>query len=212
MSVFDPDHQVTCVNSKIVVALERLSGAFNAQRRDEGQEQQLTPLQIKILIFLRFQDKRDHRTVTCLAQRHQMTKATISDSVRVLVQKKMLHKDPCTEDSRRFFLNLTPKGKQASEDVSLFADDILAQVETLPAQEKALLLESLLTLINQLQKVGIISLTQTCFSCRYYENKATASEKESSKNFKNAKHYCGLLGKPLNPIDLRVHCREHESL
>ncbi|KXK41291.1 MAG: transcriptional regulator [Bacteroidetes bacterium OLB11] len=101
-SSFNLSTQNQKVESRIVVALERISEAFRVLLWNESKENSLSPIQIQILIFLYF-----HSLEKCkigyLASEFNMTKATISDSVKVLFTKNLVTKEINHLDSRSFF-------------------------------------------------------------------------------------------------------------
>ena len=53
-SSFDLKRQSTKIESKIVVALERISEAFRVLLWNESKENSLSPIQIQLLIFFTF--------------------------------------------------------------------------------------------------------------------------------------------------------------
>ena len=80
------------LNQKIVNSLERISQAFRVLLWNESKEYGLSPIQIQILIFL-FTHSPEKRKISYLAREFDMTKATISDSVKVLFQKSLVTKE-----------------------------------------------------------------------------------------------------------------------
>src|SRR5690606_9651643 len=85
-SPFDPQRPGPTVESKIVVALERVATAFRVLLWNEGRTHGLSPIQVQLLLFLRFHP-RERCKVSVLAQEFNLTKATISESVRALELK-----------------------------------------------------------------------------------------------------------------------------
>jgi hypothetical protein len=71
-SPFDLNQQNKKVESKIVVALERISEAFRVLLWNESKENALSPIQIQILIFLLFHSD-EMCKVSYLAQEFNMT-------------------------------------------------------------------------------------------------------------------------------------------
>lgn len=196
--VLDPQSHEGHVAHKIVFALERLSHVFRIHWWAENKSYPLSPLQMQILITLRFHPDLD--SVSALAGYLELTYATVSDAVRVLSQKSYVQKQPDSEDGRRHHLTLTAPGATAAEDLSLFANQIRDFVGLLPNQ--AAFLESLLQLMDQLQQNGFIPLQRMCTTCRHFRQVETESPP----------YYCQLLDKPLAAQDLRIHCPEHEAV
>ncbi len=194
--VLDPQTHNGDAATKIVFALERLSHVFRIHWWEQNKAFQLSPLQMQVLITLRFQAHLD--SVTHLAAYLQLTNATISDAVRVLAKKGYLEKQPDSEDGRRHHLSLTPSGEETAETLALFANQIQDYVAALPHQ--GIFLESLLQLMKSLQENQFIPLQQMCTTCRHLRTDASP-----------AAYYCQLLDKPLTNHDLRIHCPEHEA-
>lgn len=60
-SAFNPERQESNIDSKIVVALERISEAFRVLLWDESRDTTLSPIQLQILIFILFQSPENVR-------------------------------------------------------------------------------------------------------------------------------------------------------
>lgn len=195
-SSFNLDHQQQSPESKIVVALERISEAFRVLLWNEGKEYGLSPIQVQVLIFLLFHT-REQSTVSYLAAEFNMSRATISESVKSLLHKKFIIKDVDEKDTRSSGIILTSVGRALAQQLSLFSGVLERPLSQLTAAQKETMLNGLLRLIHDLNQAGIITLQRMCFNCRYYRNK-------------NGGHYCNLLNTPLANADLRVDCPEHE--
>ncbi|MFV0605234.1 MAG: MarR family winged helix-turn-helix transcriptional regulator [Niabella sp.] len=197
-SSFNLTEQNQKIESKIVVALERISEAFRVLLWNESKENALSPIQIQILIFIYF-----HSVEKCkvgyLADEFNMTKATISDSVRVLLEKDLIAKEPDSFDTRSYTLSLTPTGKSLAKKASGFAASIERPVGNLSIEQKTVMLHGLLQLINNLNKTGVITVQRMCFTCSNYL-------------FEDGAHYCKLLKSKLVDKDLRIDCPDHELI
>jgi DNA-binding MarR family transcriptional regulator len=196
-SVFDITRENLSVDDRIVASLERIAEAFRVLLWEESKQNGLSPIQIQILIFLLFHVKNQGK-VTYLAREFNMTKATISDAVKILEQKKLVTREYDEKDYRSFSLSLTKQGKIIAEKSSTFANVIRKQVDHLPEDNKGIFLSSLLTVISSLNQAGVITPQRMCHSCRFYGS-------ETSKNF------CQLIQRPLHDSELRVDCPEHEA-
>ncbi len=194
-SSFNLNVQESKIESKIVVALERISEAFRVLLWSESKENSLSPIQIQVLIFLLFHSQKQCR-VSYLADEFNMTKATISDSVKALLRKGLVAKLPDELDTRSFSLTLTAAGKTVALKASSFAAAIEGPLSKLPAAQKAVLLNSLLQLIYDLNKAGVITIQRMCFTCTNYQSG-------------NGMHYCKLLQTTLAETELRLDCPEH---
>lgn len=199
-SAFDLDHQNSSIESRIIASLERVSQAFRVLLWNESKEFSLSPIQVQVLIFL-LHHSEQKRKVSYLASEFNMTKATISDTVKTLEQKQLIEKEYEQHDSRSYIIHLTKKGKDIAKQTSLFAEQIQVPVNKLPSAEKEKLLLNLLGIIHHLNHSGIITIQRMCFSCRFYS---------AGKN--GQEHFCGLLNSRLQAGDLRIDCAEHELM
>lgn len=197
-SAFDLNRQNGHVESKIVVALERISEAFRVLLLSESKENSLGPVQIQLLIFLLYHSAEKCK-VSYLAREFNMTKPTISDSIRLLLEKKLIEKSEDSTDTRSYNIRLTEKGKQTAEKSAHFAGAIEKPLNTLSHEQKDVMLSGLLKLIFELNKAGIITVQRMCFTCANYR-------------ITDKGHYCNLLQLKLTPDELRVDCPEHEPV
>ncbi len=195
-SSFNLDQQNQNIDHRIVGALERISVAFRTLLWNEGKENALSPTQIQVLIFIRFHPVEMSR-VSHLATELNMTKATISDSVKTLLVKGLLEKEADAADQRRHHLLLTPKGREVADKAAGFASAIVQPVQNFSEEQKAAMLSGLLQLIYELNKSGVITVQRMCFTCVNYEHR-------------NGEHFCHLLKSPITDNHLRVDCPEHE--
>ncbi len=198
-SAFDLEHQNSSIESKIVASLERVSQAFRVLLWNESKEFSLSPIQVQVLIFL-LTHSDEKRKVSYLADEFNMTKATISDTVKTLEQKLLIQKEYEQHDTRSYIINLTKKGKAIAEQTSLFAKQIQVPIDKLNATDKENLLLSLLDIIHHLNKAGIITIQRMCFTCHFYKANKNGQE-----------HFCGLLNTKLADTELRIDCAEHKQ-
>lgn len=199
-SSFNLEHQNRNIESKIVASLERVSQAFRVLLWNESKEFSLSPIQIQVLIFL-LHHSSEKRKVSYLADEFNMTKATISETIKTLEQKLLISKEYEQHDTRSYIIQLTKKGKETAEQTSMFAKQIQIPIDKLHITEKETLLLSLLDIIQHLNKTGVITIQRMCFTCHFYES-----------NLNNQKHFCKLLNAKLSDSDLRIDCPEHNQI
>jgi len=197
-SSFNLNEQNQKIESRIVVALERISEAFRVLLWNESKENSLSPIQIQVLIFIYFHSLEKCK-VGYLADEFNMTKATISDSVKVLLAKDLVTKETDPTDTRSYSLSLTTAGKKIAKKASFFASSIEQPIEKLTEDQKKIMLNGLLKLIYDLNKSGIITIQRMCFTCSFYK---------ADKGM----HYCNLLKTKLAETEIRVDCPEHEMI
>ncbi len=178
--------------------LERLSEALKSLLWDQAKIYRISPIQIQILLFVS-----NHRTDLCnvsyLAKEFNITKATVSDAVRVLLEKELLEKDFSPADNRRYNLTITPKGTKLVDELSEYASPISSELSSFKKEELIGIFDTLTKLIFQLNQRGIIQVQRTCFNCRYYGGD------------KMDNHYCNLMEKGLKTQEVRLDCHEFEE-
>ncbi len=196
-SDFDVAHQNQHVESRIVASLERIAQAFRVLLWQESKEFSLSPIQVQVLIFL-LHHSEEKRKVSYLADEFNMTKATISDTIKTLEQKHLLTKEYEQDDTRSYCIHLTKKGKDIASKTSFFTREIRTPIDKLHQDDKETLLLGLMDIIRHLNKNGVITIQRMCMTCAYYQSSS-----------KGQKHFCQLLNQPLQGEDLRVDCPEH---
>ncbi len=195
-SDFDLTHQNQSTESKIIASLERISQAFRVLLWQESKEFSLSPIQVQVLIFL-LHHSEEKRKVSYLADEFNMTKATISDTIKTLEQKNLITKEYEPQDTRSYIISLTRKGKETAEKTSVFTTQIRTPIDKLPQEDKEKLLRSLMDIIRHLNKAGVITIQRMCFTCSYYQSSGQ-------------EHFCKLLNQRLHETELRIDCPEHE--
>lgn len=194
-SPFDPIQQENNLDAKITFALDRISLVFKSMQLEQSKKTNLSPIQLQILVFLLYHSPEMHR-VSYLAQEFNLTKATISDSVKALIQKDLIRKVSDPSDSRSFSLNLTSKGKDQAQDAAQMANPMTKVIGKYTRDQKEIFYGILFNTIKDLQANGLIPMQRMCFSCENFQNK-------------NGKHYCNLLKKSLEDSELRLDCADH---
>jgi len=197
-SDFDVHNQTLSTESKIVASLERISQAFRVLLWQESKDFSLSPLQVQVLIFLLHHDM-DKRKVSYLADEFNMTKATISDTIKSLEQKGLILKVADPLDIRSYSINLTIKGKEIAEKTSFFTKEIHTPIDKLHQEDKENMLLGLFDIIRHLNKSGVITIQRMCLTCSHYK------KAEDGQN-----HFCTLLNQDLHTSDLRIDCPEHQ--
>lgn len=197
-SAFDLTYQNSSIESKIVASLERISQAYKVLLWNESKEFALSPIQVQVLIFL-LHHSDEKRKVSYLADEFNMTKATISDTIKTLEQKLLIRKEFEPHDTRSYIIHLTKKGNDIAEQTSMFAKQIEVPIDKLHSSDKENLLLSLLSIIRHLNKSGVITIQRMCFTCHFYK---------VNKNGKE--HICELLNSKLANNELRIDCPEHK--
>ncbi|WP_205959948.1 MarR family winged helix-turn-helix transcriptional regulator [Flammeovirga aprica] len=186
------------IESKILGGLERLSEALKALLWEKAKTFGISPIQIQILLFVS-NHKREICNVSYLAKEFNVTKATISDAVRILLKKEYLEKDYSPTDNRRYNLLMTSSGVELVHQLEGYADVFNKELSSFGEQELANVFNTLSKLIFQLNQKGIIQVQRTCYNCKFY----------SGDKIEN--HYCNLLNSKLSAEEIQIDCDEFEE-
>lgn len=187
------------IEAKILNGLERIADVLKSLLWEKAKVYGISPIQIQILLFVS-DHRQDIANVSYLAKEFSVTKATISDAIKVLINKDLLTKDYSPIDRRRYNLLTTKKGNKLIKDLSLYSRPLSNSMDHLSVKEKEDLFKSISKLIFQLNRIGIIQVQRTCYNCRHY------------KGDKSNKHYCKLLEQKLKAQDLRLDCEDFVEL
>ena len=186
------------IEAKILNGIERLSEVLKALLWEKAKLHGISPIQIQILLFVT-----NHKTEICnvsyLAKEFMVTKATISDAVKVLLKKNYLEKDFSPLDSRRYNLLVTAKGSELVERLLDYASPLAEGLSKFKNEELITVFDTLSKLIFQLNQQGVIQVQRTCYHCRFYSG--------DQKN----KHYCNFLQSELKKQEIRIDCSEFEE-
>lgn len=197
-SDFNLKHQNQNTESKIVASLERISQAFRVLLWQESKEHALSPIQVQVLIFL-LNHSDEKRKISYLADEFNMTKATISETVKSLELKNLITKEYEPHDTRSYIIHLTQKGKEIADKTSYFTQQIGIPIKNMDEESKENLLKNLFDIIYSLNKSGVITIQRMCTTCLYFRPSGEGKEP-----------ICGLLEKVLYSEDLRIDCPEHQ--
>lgn len=196
-SPFDPAQQNESIVAKTIFALDRVAEVFRVQLWEEAKGHGLTPLQLRLLLFVHYHEL-ELTGVTAMAQEFQLTKPTVSETVRLLLKKKLVSKVKDPADGRGYFLKSSAAGRRVLAEVERFTQGLSASLEQLDGDGLENLYANLLALLVHLQSGGLVPLQRMCFNCRHYVQAAGVRR-------------CSLLNIDLEPELLRLDCPEFES-
>lgn len=191
------------IDDKIVQAFERISSALRILLWDLAKEEGLSPLQIQFLLYLSSHSA-DFCTVSNLAKEFGLTRATVSDTIKVLLEKGLVIKKSHEKDGRIFTLRLTKEGKRQTKKLDHWMNVIKENLKHFPPQIKETVIIFLMEFIRSLQKAGIIKVARMCISCRHFQ-KNVHPDKEKP-------HHCILTDTPIGVKDIKIDCFRHESI
>lgn len=200
-SIFDPEAQHDQARYKIIAGLDRISQALKSMMWKLGKTLGLTPIQIHCLVFLRYHDDAKRRAGQ-LAKEFDVTPATVSQAISILIKKGFLERVPLAQDARIQTLKLTENGQLICTQIEHWANALLPHLEQLSPDHEKVVLSFLTNLISSLQQEGKITVARQCNTCRFFRN--------SDPSTNSGDFYCKLLEKEMSEIQLRIDCPEHE--
>ncbi|MDR7276928.1 MarR family winged helix-turn-helix transcriptional regulator [Catenuloplanes atrovinosus] len=190
------------LDRRLADAIERLGTGMRALAQQSARTRGLSPLQQQAVLAL-FRRPTVRREVNALAAEFDVTTPTMSDAVSALERKQLITRSPAA-DGRRRSLTLTPLGVSVARELTDWDAPLRDALARLPAEDRATTLHSLLRLIADLRRRGVMSAARMCTTCRFF--------RPDVHDDPAAPHHCALLGAPLPLIELRTDCPEHQPV
>lgn len=182
---------------RIATGLHKLGLAMKHQGWQQAAAAGLSPTQGQILAAL----VGEALTATELGERLGLTLPTISDSVRALVDKGLVTREPDPRHPRARLLVPTTAGRTAGDQARAWPELFADALTDLDADEQRGLYAGLIKVIRTLQERGQVPLSGMCVTCTYFRPRVRTGA---------SPHHCALIDAPLAAIDLRLDCPEHE--
>lgn len=202
-SMSDPNARQGDPQIKLALGLLRLEQALASARGGAAAEVGLSPLQTQILIDLAH-DAGGDRTAGHLARRYGVSAATLSDSVKGLLGKRLVRATASRADARRRDLTLTATGRRAAATAQQKLDTLVRLCAELSPATLGACLEGVVHLIRRCNELGWIQTDRMCVTCRFFaRDHAPGTDRP---------HFCKLVGAPLGGFDLRIDCPEHQPV
>lgn len=173
--------------------LERLGEVARSMRWKQATDAGLSALQLRILGLIAAHPERAVG-VAMLAAELQVGKATVSESVKALVDQKFLDRKAGGTDGRSHALRLRATARKHVQTVPPLSEAMAA----LPDARKDALLLASMHLLSALVDSGDVQVQRMCWTCAHY------------RGDRDKRHHCALLKKDLAVLELRTDCAEHE--
>ncbi len=186
------------IERRIATGLHKLGLAMKQQTWREAAEDGLSPTQGQILVAL----AKEPLTGSELSRGLGVTLPTISDSVRVLVEKGFVDRRPDPRHPRASLLTLTAAGRRRATRASAWPEFMASAVSSLSEPEQSAFLSGLLKMIRTLQENGQIPTSRMCVTCVHFQPNAHGGP---------TPHHCAFVDAPMAGDHLRVDCPEHEE-
>ena len=195
--IFSPVLQGNSLQAKIVIALEKIGEAFRVLQWDKAKQFGVSPLQLQIVIFVK-NHPLDMCKVAFLAQEFNVTKATISDAVKALVQKDILIKKTDLTDSRCFLLLLTDKGSKMVSQLEQYPAEVEHSINRIEGVGGEDMMTGLMEIIWHLNKLNVITQQRMCFTCTHFHQITGEGQ------------YCNFLNVALENRALQLDCPDYQ--
>lgn len=191
------DADAESLASRIAAGLHKIGLAMKQQSWLQANDAGLSPTQGQILAALA-----THGPLTGseLSQRLGVTLPTISDSVRVLVDKALVHKSPDPRHPRASLLGLTKAGAQLGARARAWPEFMAGAAADLSEQEQRAFFSGVVKMIRTLQEQGLIPTGGMCVTCTHFRPHVRAGA---------TPHHCDFVDAPLADDRLRLDCPDH---
>jgi len=143
------------LSQQLIFALEKLTRLFKALYNAQGQRFNLSPVQIQILIYL-VQSSENDRTLTALSLEFHTTKASLSESINNLLNKKLISKRRVKNDNRSQIIQLSAKGKKLAIKAGLALKLFESPIQSLSKAEKQRVLKGLIKIVPRIERKLIL--------------------------------------------------------
>lgn len=188
----DEGAQSDALDARLVAAFERLAAAMRQQFATVAREHRLSPLQAQILTYLSALETQhpDGVTLGQLVSALSLVPGTVSEAVSALVNKGLVLRRPDATDRRAVRLRLSAKGKRAVARLSSWTSIFRDALRGLSFEQKAQVYQSILRIVDELQKRGAIPPQRMCFRCAFFQEP----------------DFCQFLNRTLAPVELQIDC------
>jgi DNA-binding MarR family transcriptional regulator len=192
------DEHTEPLASRIATGLHKIGLAMKQQAWQQANEEGLSATQGQILAAIA-----THGALTGseLSQRLGVTLPTISDSVRVLVEKQLVTKAPDPRHPRASRLSLTERGAQLGARARSWPEFVAAAVDDLTPDEQRGFFSGVVKMIRRLQDQGLVPISGMCVTCTHFRPNVRTGA---------SPHHCAFVDAPLANDQLRLECPEHE--
>jgi DNA-binding MarR family transcriptional regulator len=184
---------------RIATGLHKVGLAMKHQTWLQAAEDGLSPTQGQILAALAIEGP---LSGTELSTRLGVTLPTISDSVRVLVEKKFVGRKPDPRHPRASLIGLTAAGRSRAAKAQSWPEFLASAVSSMSEPEQTAFYSGLVKMIRTLQENGKIPTNRMCISCTHFRPNVHDGP---------LPHHCALVNAPMGTRHLRLDCAEHEE-
>jgi DNA-binding MarR family transcriptional regulator len=191
------DENTVSLPERIATGLHKIGLAMKQQSWQQASEEGLSATQGQIMAILVAEGP---LTASALSARLGVTLPTISDSVKALVEKKLVVKSPDPRHPRASLLTPTRKGESVGTRARSWPEFMADAVAELSADEQRAFYGGVVKMIRSMQEQGLVPLSGMCVSCTHFRPNVRSGAMP---------HHCALVDAPLAAEQLRLDCVDH---
>lgn len=192
------DENTEPLPARIATGLHKIGLAMKQQTWQQANEEGLSATQGQILAAL---VAHGALTGSELSARLGVTLPTISDSVRVLVDKKLVSRAPDPRHPRARLLSPTRKGAALGARARAWPEFMASALDELTEPEQRAFFSGVVKMIRSLQERGLIPVSGMCVACVHFRPNVRPG---------STPHHCALVDAALAADQIRLDCPEHE--
>ncbi|RYZ43445.1 MAG: MarR family transcriptional regulator [Myxococcaceae bacterium] len=186
------------IAARIAMGLHKIGLAMKQQSWQQANEAGLSATQGQILAVLVANGPLAGKE---LSERLGVSLPTISDSVRVLVEKALVTRAADPRHPRASLLTPTAKGATLGARARSWPEFMADAVADLAPEEQRAFFAGIIKMIRSLQEQGLIPVNGMCVTCKHFRPNVRPG---------SSPHHCAFVDAPLSNEQLRVDCPEHE--
>ncbi len=187
--------------SNLTIGLNKLSLAIRSQAWKKADTDGLNPTQAQIVNML---SKTDAMQLSQVAQALGISAASVSDSIKTLIEKELVQKHRSTNNARAIALTLTDKGCIQAKNTNTYSDFLISAVHSLTPVEQGVLLKTLTKIIHSLVEGGQILVAKMCLHCTYFRPNVHI-------DIPNKSHHCQYIDTAFGDSELRLDCADQNT-
>lgn len=176
--------------------VERISNLQRVDSRRKGADYGLQPIQLEALHYLSICNKYSNIPMAVTEYLGQ-TKGTVSQTLKVLENKKYISKHSDIDDKRIIHLKVTTLGHRILKS-SIPTPKFMRACEELPKEIQIQVESALNHLLVAFINANDMKSFGVCSSCKHHQEK------------KDNQYFCGLVKVPLASSEISLICREHK--
>ncbi len=185
------------INKNIIAAFDKIITIYRLLLWDIGKIENLSPTQIQFIEFIN-DNPENLCTLTNLAKEFELSKPTVSDSIRNLEKKGYINKTPDLHDARIHYFKLTEKSKNLLYKIFSRKNRIKEMMGTVCVEEKIIISSFLSKMIQSFYQDGTIQSARTCLNCYNFVKNANP--------LSDSPHYCSFAKIYMAEPELRTYC------